>query len=186
MFESIAPSSLPPELRWRYVTLLPGEKVLCWLAGKPIGVDVHWGRNSQPCYKSITKGKLACYYGERCSPRFVAYVPLITMERRERLVVIASKSLWPTVSAFAHGLPLEVLRPKRDNNPALEFKMYNGTGVDPANNKRASQRTPDDIRPYLLHLWQDRKLCEFCGAEFFPSAKTQEQEMQSMRLHEAV
>jgi len=175
MFQSVQPTDLPLELRWRYVPVEGGETLHAWIVGPPVGVKVHWSDYSKPCRHAITGGKLKCPLGPNCSPRFICYVPLLEVKRREQIVIIASKSVFPTVASFAHGSPVEIARPKSKNNPPLRITSVNPDTVGGMSSKNVAKRKPEDIRPYLLHLWQDRILCEHCEQTFIPSAATDEE-----------
>jgi len=159
MFENAPLRVRPPHLRWRVVPVPPGETLAGWLAGPQVTVDVHWDNGaSKPCRKLITRGRLLCSCDkEPRSVRTIGYVPIITPER-EQLVIIVSATVAASVESFLFGVPIQFMRSKRAKTP-LRVRAADAGHFNKASTEAFMSSKPRDIKPYLLHLWGDEVLC---------------------------
>lgn len=163
MFENAPLRIRPPHLRWRVVPVPAGDYLMGWLAGPQVTVDVHWNSGcSKPCRDLLTKSALLCEcLKEPKSIRTIGYVPIITPER-EQLVLIVSATVAAAVADFVFGTPLEFHRSKKSRTP-LRVKLSANGKFSQQNNLLFKQGQPRDIKPYLLHLWQDEQLANHFG-----------------------
>lgn len=161
MFTSKKPQPRPDHLRWKYLRIAPGEQVEAWIAGALVGVDCHWAGCSKPCRDAMTGGKLPCYWCEqKAKRRWVGYLPLYQWQPYRQIVITVSPDVglglvetarlgvW---SLFGRTMgvrdPLYVRFPNDHTNRALPVTLH--------------RKGPADIRPWLLHLWQDEELEQF-------------------------
>lgn len=169
MFKPALPAAFAPELLWRYVPVRGGELIRGWIAGPMVGIQSHFGKHTKPCRSWITDGKLKCSFGEKCVSRFVAYIGLYTHPEQERVVVMIPRSTALKMPVLLTGTPATFSRSKAKNNPPLKAFLDNPDALPESVTKTMRRRPAQDIRPYLLHLWQDEPVCIHCGSEFIPS-----------------
>jgi hypothetical protein len=172
MFKPARPEPFELNLQWRYVAVPIGTTIRGWVAGPVVGVWTHWRTFTKPCHRCLTDGKLPCSLGIKCVPRFVAYMPLIEEKRREQIVVMLSRTAALKYELIAHATPVECSRPNVRNNPPLVVRACTPDELSASGTKNVGKREPEDIRPYLLHLWQDKMLTEHLGGHFIPSQAT--------------
>jgi hypothetical protein len=161
----------PPELRWRVVPVPAGESLKGWYCGPIRTVRVHWKDGaSRPCRSLLTDGRVRCYCEEEPHTlRTVGYVPLITRER-EQLVIVVSATVAQSMKLYAHATPLEFSRSRRAKTP-LRVKQCLAEELGTTATSLQLLNKPRDIRPYLVHLWQDSALINHfaqVGAEQLP------------------
>jgi hypothetical protein len=187
VFESKDPSPRPLHKSWHYLKIAPGAMCRGWIAGRMVGVEVHWGGDSsKPCWRAITGGLLPC---PRCDPgsllptqtepkkrRWIGYVPLYAHTGR-REVVVVSETVGPRVKDLAIGTPVEFRRSNGARDP-LQIRQLRSTMLGDAVNdlgpppKFRSAIAGDDITEWLLELWDEPELTRFLE----PRIRASEQE----------
>jgi len=170
MIEPTELPSLPRELHWRCVMVEHDSKLVGWLAGPAFPCVVHYDGAYKPCRFEMTRGKLKCH---RCriARREVWYVPMFTSPGLEQFVTILCKTVGRVLKATPLHTALKITKPKAGTSPAQISRPDPGE-VSATAQTRVSLRPSFDVRPYLIHLWQDRELCEWCGLSFIASAAT--------------
>jgi hypothetical protein len=160
MFEDAPLEPFPLHLRFRVVPVRAGEQFVCWVIGPQVICKTHYDKRrkqTKACRAWITKGKLPCPLGARCCTRTTSYQPLRVHQGEERMVVVFSHTAALAAKDVLHqGTCLMLYRPKPDNHPPLKWKLLVGTDDPaPAITANVRRQTPWEIKPYLLHLWQD-------------------------------
>ena len=174
MFKPAIPTPTDPQLEWTYTPVRGGESVRGWIAGNPVAIESHHEDYTKPCRAWISDGKLPCWRGRTCVTRLVSYVPLYTCPELEKIVVLVSKSVALKIPKCVTHVPVKISRPTTKNNPPLRLNWEAGADFPERQTKQIRNRLPADIRPYLLHLWQDEEICKHCGVDFVPSRATDE------------
>lgn len=163
LFESASPQPLPSELRWHYVKIKPGEAVYGYVAGKMVGVWVHWLGGSKPCRSKMTNKTLPCPHCVDDGPRlrWLGYLPLWDRSGR-RVVVVVSNQVGPAVELLVYAQPVRLARTSGARDP-LRVET-----PEPHMDMRLAERLfrdgPHDLTPWLIHLWQDRELASWLKA----------------------
>lgn len=169
---------LPPELCWRTVKVPAGMHGPFMVAGPGwYGTCHHTGKKGKttPCVNVMTAGELKC---ENCKyeKRFVCYVPLFACNggRQIELVVQGAKRTYETFCQFPFGTLVTVTKGKRERDTIL----FTGAAKSaPTGNLSALKaRGVQDIDGYLLHLWQNKALCDYQEAPWYPSVRSAEAE----------
>jgi hypothetical protein len=163
MFESQRPSPRPEHLRWHYHRIPPGGELRAWIAGRLVGLHVHWSDGSKPCRKKITGGMLKCPMCEaQMRTRWIGYLPVLD-HRQRQLVVAVSESIGPGAENLAEWTDVRFVRSAGARDP-LRIQVMVGYEASkcPEALKRPGSR---DIRPWLIHLWQDGELRAFFQAQ---------------------
>lgn len=180
MFEDAPLEPFPNELRFRYTPVRGGAQMTCWVIGPQVVCRTHFDRKknqTKPCRAWATKGQLLCPLGEKCRPRTISYLPLRVHKGDERIVIILSRTAALHAREVLHqGTCLLLYRDATGNNPPVRWKLLIGTDDPaPAITANVRRQTPWDIKPYLLHLWQDEPLARILGANWRPSQNTFDQ-----------
>lgn len=163
LFDSAAPQPLPNELRWHYVKIKPGEALYGYVAGKMVGVWVHWLGGSKPCRAKMTQRTLPCPHCTEEGPRlrWLGYLPLWDRSGR-RVVVAISNTVGPAVELLVYAQPVRLARTNGARDP-LRIET-----PEPHMDMRLAERLfrdgPHDLTPWLLHLWADRELASWLKA----------------------
>lgn len=169
MFPNATFRDVPAHLKWRCVSVAPGESLEGVTAGALVTVDCHWdcGR-SFPCLSRLTDGVLKCSCeDEPRSLRLLGYQPIMTKER-ERLVVLLSATVAQKVETIRHGTAVRFTRPKKGKRP-LSVTLLSDYDLGEDFVKKMRAAALHDIHEYLIHLWQDRTLCDHFGVPFICS-----------------
>lgn len=175
MFPNAPFRDLPPTRKWETVTLEPGEELVGWVVGGLVTVDCHFvfdfrsknGR-SVPCRALLTDGKLKCHCQDTpCSLRVLGFLPLI-LKDNTRVVVRLSATVARLFEFAKMGTPVKFIRPKKGKRP-WAVQMLTPYDIGEERTRKIQQMAPFDIHEYLLHLWQDKELCDLFGCEFIPS-----------------
>jgi hypothetical protein len=101
-------------------------------------------------------------------------MPLYSCPEEEKLVVILSRSTALKIPVTTAGCPITLTRPRGKNNPPLRVSFDKDSGFSDRVQQKFQKRPHADIKPYLLHLWQDETICKHCGVDFLPSRATSE------------
>jgi hypothetical protein len=169
MFPNATFRSLPNHLKWETISVAAGESAEGVIAGPLVTVECHWdsGR-SVPCRTLLTNGKLSCVcQKEPRSLRILGYCPIIS-KYRDRFVVLLSATVAQRVESIKPGTGVRFTRPKKGKRP-LSVTLVPDYEMGEDFCKRVRQAAVHDIHEYLIHLWQDRELCDLFGIEHVPS-----------------
>jgi hypothetical protein len=168
LFPTCNVPDLPDYLKWRTLPLKPGESIEGWIAGPVVPVLCHWvRRRSFPCMVHMTSGKLPCQCQLKpTSLRLVGYCPLID-KYKERYVIVLSPLITRAVQQIKAGTCIKFSRPTTAKRP-LWHVVLPDTHISGEMSKKMRQISVHDISEYLLHLWQDKALCEHFGKEHRP------------------
>jgi len=165
---------LPEPLRWRTVKVTPGTHQPYMVAGPGWeGIVHHTGTKGRtvPCVAELTSGELHC---ENCKygKRYGCYLPVFTCMggKQTQIVLQGAKRTYQTWSVFKPGELVAVCRGKAERDTILFTPAGKTAPTVDLSVLRA--KCPVDIDAYLLHLWQDRTLAEWQGAEWHPSCRT--------------
>jgi len=164
--------SLPMALRWRVERLAPEDVIQGWIAGPCVRVTTHWtGKATKPCRTLMTDGKLECHcQTHRIAKRVTGYMPIIAKDG-DRCVLVVSDTLALKVQRIPHATTVTVTRP-RNPTSAFKVKQENADALSSTMARKVQAAGPQDIKPFLLHLWQDPELTVHFAAEFYPSIAT--------------
>lgn len=159
MFESARPQPRPAHLSWSYRRIPPGGTLRGFVAGPLVGVHVHWSASSKPCRKKLTGGLLDCpFCSAELRARWLGYLPLFE-HTGKRMVVTISETLGDRASALLFGTDVEFYRTNGARDPLrIRHPSDYSRSATPAS---LSKTGPQDIRRWLVHLWQDRDLAAF-------------------------
>lgn len=170
MFRSKRPTPLPGHLRWKYIPIRPEESIQCWLIGPLVGTECHHVGPSKPCRRRMSDGALECPLCDEHKPvRWYGYVPILTRDREQRVVIVSS-SVEPVIAALGHAAPVSIARPK-GSRQALRVRQILPEELGTIAHENVRRRKPEDITPWLLHLWRDRVFAAWCGRQLVPTAK---------------
>lgn len=160
---------LPDHLKWRIIPIDLDQSVEGWIAGPLVSIAAHWsGGRSLPCRRIMTDGALTCPCEDTpMSVRGISYCPLVD-KIGERYVIILSATVAARVGRMARGTPVRFTRPPRQKRP-LFVTVLPDTHLGSDRTKAMRQAAIHDIGEYLLHVWQDRPLCEAFGVEYRPA-----------------
>jgi hypothetical protein len=178
MFASKLPTAFREEFHWRTVTIDRAQEVVGVVAGPIVCIDSHYDtvlNCSKPCRRCLTEGALPCTRGKNCTPREIGYLPVWEKTTQAGLVVLVSRTVCLKHYSLPIHEPIRISRPDAGNNPALRIHPLTGEDARQSVFKSLRARPRQDIKPYLLHLWQDRTLCDFYGVPFVASVKTADQ-----------
>lgn len=170
MFRNADLTVLPNELKWHVAPLPPDSYLEGWFAGPMVTVAVHWcDPNSKPCRVLLTDGQVPCRCEhEPMSLRTVGYVPIIGKDKVRSVVLVSTTVAALIQQKYKPGDLIRISRPVGYNRPlAVTPLPPNHFGEALGNTMR--QTCCHDIHEFLLHLWQDRELCDHFGIEFRPS-----------------
>jgi hypothetical protein len=152
------PTPKPAELRWKYLSVRPGDELKGWVAGQLLPITVHWAEASKPCHRAVTSGALSCKHCEAgMKTRVIGYVPLIDHHGR-KVVICASETVSVDLRLVAYKTEVRFSRGKGSRDP-LQFRVLVGhecSKIVPQSLER--QKGGFDIQPWLLKLWQDEEL----------------------------
>jgi len=163
---------VPMALRWRLERLAPEDVVKGWVAGPVVRVTTHWsGLKTTPCLKYMTHGKLKCMCEAKpLGSRVVGYMPIVTTDA-DRVVLLLPESTAKKTLRMPLGTPIQVSRTKNPTAPT-KVKQLSQDELAITLQKKVHAAGPSDIKPYLLHLWQNAELTTHFAAEFYPSIAT--------------
>lgn len=164
MFESILPEPVHPSLTWRYWVIPPGEALTGYVTGPMVGVMTHFrdGR-TKPCHRCFTKGALPCYFKGDCKPRWTGYVPVITDPDRAHVVLVVPRTTGTALRQFGPGSCLRFVRPTHPRHPLWVRSAELSSRT--ISRDLFHRRAPDDIKPWLMHLWRDETLNQWVAAQ---------------------
>lgn len=162
MFKPKKPNVPDRHLRWKYLPVKGGEKYELYVAGPPIGVELHWHQSSKPCRASITDNALSCDLCKiQMNPIWRAYLPCLS-PILEQVVILYTIDYHELVSALPLHCPIIARRGTggrdpvviRDNRSRGQPLRFNGPVPPQA-----------DIRVWLLRLWNDKVLSDHLTGE---------------------
>lgn len=163
--------AVKPHLDWEFDKDIGRSKDLFVVAGPMYRAPVHWtGKADVGCRTILTEAKLRCGVQGPCPGKWVGYLPLFRFKDKRRMVAKLSESMLGKGSNLQPGAVLMFHRPE-----GVKKKL---TWVHYPLSKEANDyadligRTKcEDIRLWLLKLWQDRLLTEAVGEFFIPSRR---------------
>lgn len=163
---------LPMALRWRVERFAPEDVRKGWIAGPTVRVVTHWtGKKTTPCAWALTKGAVRCAcQSASMAKRTVGYMPMIQTDG-DRVVLFVPDSVALKHAGIPFGKAIQVSRPK---NPtaAYKVKQLGNDELSSTLQKTVLAKGPQDIKQFLLHLWQMPALTLHFSAEFYPSLAT--------------
>lgn len=149
--------------RWTYLAVKNGASYRGFLAGKPVGVWVHYTGGSKPCRKRMTNHKIACpYCADSIQPVWRGYTPIYTGEYVQMFVLISAEYL-ESVREIAPNAQVSITRGKGSREPVLvQAQTWRVTPLPPS----SSRSWPVDLMPYLLrNVWKDADLLNYSDAQ---------------------
>lgn len=152
-FESELPSAFWPNEVWFTVAIPRGKPITGYVAGPPIGIQGHWvAKRSRPCADWMTRGEEPCPYCASMVRRPIVYLPFYSGIAFERLVVILSKTTFQTIRLAQFGDHFTAIQSDVPKTAAIVRPCPGGGTLKDVRDDLVKQG-PQDIRPYLLHLW---------------------------------
>lgn len=166
---------MPPHLCWEFLKNVKDAKTLYVVAGTAHTVPVHWnGTALKGCKTHLTAGKLRCgLKAGPCPSRWVSYVPLIRCEDKRRIVVMVGLREVEKVTKLPHGTVVQVRRGATATAP-VQVNRYPLSKEANEIGEMIAKRRSEDIGSFILHLWQDRELTEWCGITYRASRRVME------------
>jgi hypothetical protein len=167
MFESKKPRKVAAHLRWKYVKVEKGAQFTAWTAGPLVGVPCHWDFACKPCRRELTGDVLACKYClAQLRQRWIGYVPLYDQHLRQ-LVCGIGPDLETSVARLELHTPVRVRKGRSPVDPIIvERADWTTLGCF----AQGRQSEPQDLRPWLLQLWDDPELTAFLSRGIDPGA----------------
>lgn len=129
-----------------------------WLAGPPLWLPTHHHNKTLPCRHLLTQGALNCpHQHKEFPPRKRAYVPLWD-DTGARMFIVVGDHFEEQLDAAPHLAALAVAKQPAKGLPIKVWVKDWAKGLPPIS--RAAQQ-PQDIRHFLLQLWNDPELKGF-------------------------
>lgn len=151
--------------KWNHIKLVRGKPWRGWLAGPLVGVVCHHDSGTRGCRAAITGGKLSCGRNhELFPPEFKCYVPLWD-EDGFRAFVVISEPAYPVAARLPHLAEVWALKTELHGAPIHVYPREWARKGPPC---AVSERTPQDMRPFLVKLWKDTELREWFKSHPFP------------------
>jgi hypothetical protein len=126
-----------------------------WLAGPPIWLQCHHLNATRPCKSALTDGALRCPLSHKqFFPRWRAYVPLWD-ESGTRCFTVVSDRYEEQLDRIVHLSPVLVGKQAAKGQPIKVWDHAWTKGPPPITK---GETRPQDLRPYLLVLWNDPEL----------------------------
>jgi hypothetical protein len=145
--------------KWDYLKVENGRSAVGYLAGYPSRTYVHHVGNSVPCKRKITKSVLVCPYCEAGKvPEWRGYVPLYSAQY-VRLFTIITKDYLESVEQIPIHSQIRCSRGKNRHDPVVITEEKWSPRPLPLTPERDQEI---DLRPFLLRLWKDQELVEWC------------------------
>jgi len=165
MFNVGRPDVVRKELHWRTHKIAPGETLSCVAIGPPVCPVCHFlGKRTVPCLRAISEDALPCACDDTAiAKRRVAYLPLISNEG-ERIVVVVSNNVAYKLGTLPHRTSLRITRTRTPCAPLVVVRANDFSTAGRAI-AVADKMPPQDIREYLLHLWNIDALTRWCASQ---------------------
>lgn len=165
MFGSRPPRRGGDVLAWDLISLGSGKPWCGWLAGPPIWIATHHTNATKPCKKELTDGAVKCPYPHKqFPPRWRAYVPLWD-ETGTRAFTICCQRYEDQLMRVPHLAPVLIAKQAARGQPIKIWFREWCKGEPPIT---GAEKRPQDIRPFLVQLWNDPELREWWSANPTP------------------
>lgn len=162
MFDKGKPDFVKRAHLWTVQGIKPGTFMECAVLGPMVCPLVHWSSpNTKPCVSALTNRAVLCRCDmEPLSVRRVAYLPVMT-NAGERVVVILSNSVASALGDVPQHKLLKIARTTKKCAPLVVNAGDANQWTDVVR-KRMTIVQPQDIREYLLKLWNIPALTAWC------------------------
>lgn len=159
MFGSKEPGKEKKRATWSIPKWKDGGTFYGWIAGRMVGVYVHFVKASKPCYWEITDEKLECPYCRIMPvPDWRGYLPLYD-ESGTPMCVQIHPDMRPQIAELLLHAAVKVTKGKGKYDKVI-VKADGWSGrYRPGNSGR---HIGADVRPWLIHtLWKEQPLIDY-------------------------
>lgn len=150
----------PQEISYEHVKIEPGKWWRGWLSGPVVTIHCHYdGKATRACRAEMTSGELACpWCANKVQPILKWYCPLWS-EAGLRSVALAADRYREYTERLIVGEPVLVTK-TLTKGCAIRVERSTWTKLAPPIPE--ADRGPQDLTPWLLRVWEDAELREWC------------------------